>query len=180
MPWYNHNNNNGQGGCNSNNGPWGNNIPHQGPLGNKRNVLDAQQAVMDTETHPDVVATMGPFLAIFNGVHLNKLLNVQGKDFANLPTMPKHMGTTTNKSLMYYCKALGFCPGNGSRSGCKFWHVAGEAFSQEFVVELCKQIDPGIRMITSQGYLPESNKRQANIRGGCGSWGGRGGRGGRW
>ena len=90
------------------------------------------------------------------------------------------MDTETNKSLLYYYKALGFCPGNGSGSGCKFPHVVGNVFSNEFMVKLCKQIDPGVKMIMSQGYLPEANKRRANNRGGCGSCGGRGIRGGRW
>ena len=45
--------------------------------GNKPNVLDAQPAVMDLETNPEVVATVGPFLTRFNGVHLNMLMNIQ-------------------------------------------------------------------------------------------------------
>ena len=127
---------------------------------------------MDPEMHPEVVATMGPFLTRFNGVHLNKLLDIQGKDSNNLPIMPEHMNTETNRSLLCYYKALGVCPCNGSGSGFKFRHVAGNVFLNEFVVELCKQIDPGIKMIMSQGSLSESNKRRANNIGGCGGWGG--------
>ena len=135
---------------------------------------------MDLETNPEVVATTGPFLMKFNGVHLNKILNIQGTYFKDLPTMPKHMDAETNKSLLWYRKALGFYPGNGSGNGCKFRHVAGNVFSNEFVVKLCKQLDPGVRMITSQGYVPEANKRRANNRGGRGGRGGQSGRGVRW
>ena len=46
---------------------------------------------MDPEKKPKVVATMGPFLTRFNGVHLNKILDIQGKDFNDLPTMHEHM-----------------------------------------------------------------------------------------
>ena len=94
--------------------------------------------------------------------------------------MPEHMDIATNTSMMCYCNVLGFCPGNGSGSGCKFRHVVGSVFSQDFVVELCNQFDPDIRMIKSQGYLPGSNNRRANNRCGRSSRGDRGGRGGRW
>ena len=93
---------------------------------------------MDPETNPKVVCTMGPFLTRFNRVHLNKILDIQGKDFKDLSTMHKHMDAKTNKSILCYHKALGFCPGNGLGNGCKFCHVAGNVFSSKFLVELCR------------------------------------------
>ena len=76
-PWNNHNNNNGQGGYNSNNGSWGYINNNQGQPGNKQNVPDTQPAVVNPETHPMVIASMGAFLTRFNGVHLNKILEIQ-------------------------------------------------------------------------------------------------------
>ena len=35
---------------------------------------------MDPETHPEMVYMMGKFVKNFNGIHLNKLLDIQGGD----------------------------------------------------------------------------------------------------
>ena len=75
---------------------------------------------MNPETNPEVVATMGPFLARFNRVHLNKILDIQGKNFKDFPTIPNHMDTKTNKNLLCYHQTLTFYPGNSSGYGCKF------------------------------------------------------------
>ena len=110
---------------------------------------------MDSETNTKMVYMMEPFIRKFNGVHLNKILDIQNKDFKNLHTLPKHMDENNKKSLLCYQKALGACPGN-----CNFRHIAGNQFLEEFVVALCNQIRPGMKMIMSQGYLPDRNKRQ--------------------
>ena len=68
--------------------------------------------MMDLETYPEIVYMMEYFIKKFNGVHLNKLLDIQGKDFKNLLTMPNHMDDNNKKSLLCYQKALGACPGN--------------------------------------------------------------------
>ena len=39
----------------------------------------------------------------FNGVHLNKLLNIQGKGFKELPMMNKHMDNKNQWSFLCYC-----------------------------------------------------------------------------
>ena len=75
--------------------------------------------VMDKETHPKMVYMMEQFIKKFNEVHLNKLLDIQEKDFKNLPTMPEQMDEDNKKSLLCYQKAPGACPGN-----CKFHHIA--------------------------------------------------------
>ena len=68
--------------------------------------------VMDLETNAKIVYMMEPFIKKFNGVYLNKLLDIQGKDYKNLPTMPEHMDGNNERSVLCYQKALGACPGN--------------------------------------------------------------------
>ena len=55
---------------------------------------------------------MGKFLKKFNGVHLKKLLDIQRKGFNDLHMMNEHMNEENKKSILCYCKALGFCPGD--------------------------------------------------------------------
>ena len=45
---------------------------------------------MDPETNAKMVYMMGPFIKKFNGIHLNKLLDIQGKESNDLPMMPEH------------------------------------------------------------------------------------------
>ena len=87
---------------------------------------------MDPGTHPKMVYMMEHFIKKFNGVHLNKLLDIQGKDFNNLPTIPEHMDENNEESIMCYRKALGTCRGNYN-----FCHIVGNQFPKEFVVALC-------------------------------------------
>ena len=49
---------------------------------------------MDPETNAKMVYMMGPFIKKFNGIHLNKLLVIKGKEFKDLPMMPKHISVS--------------------------------------------------------------------------------------
>ena len=55
---------------------------------------------MDKETHPEMVYMMEQFIKKFNGVHLNKLLDIQGKDFKNLPRITKRVSCATERHLV--------------------------------------------------------------------------------
>ena len=119
---------------------------------------------MDPDTHPLVMERMGDFIKRFNGVHLNKILDIQGKDITCLPTMPEHLDATTGKSTLSYHKLMaGYCP--GLMPECKFHHLPGGSMSQPSVEALCREIEPGIQKIMHQGYLPASNKRGGGITG---------------
>ena len=87
---------------------------------------------MDPETNAEMVYMMEPFIRKFNGVHLNKFLEIQGKDFKILPTMPKHMDEDNERSVLCYRKALGTCPGNYN-----FRHIVGNQFPKDFFMALC-------------------------------------------
>ena len=53
--------------------------------------------VMDPETNAKMVYMMGPFIKNINNIHLNKILDIQGKEFKDLPMMPKHMDKKNEK-----------------------------------------------------------------------------------
>ena len=110
---------------------------------------------------------MGDFIKRFNGVHLNRILDVQGKDITCLPTMPEHLDHT-GKSTLCYRKIAGYCP--GLMPAYKFHHLTANNITQQFIEAFCTQIELGIQQIMQQGHLPASNNRGG---------GGRGGRGGR-
>ena len=67
---------------------------------------------MDLETNAEMIFMMGLFINKINRVHLNNILDIQNKDFKDLPMMPKHIDNRNKKSVLCYRKALGFCPGN--------------------------------------------------------------------
>ena len=46
---------------------------------------------MDLETNAKMIYMMGPFIKKFNCIHLNKLLDIQGKGFKDPPMMNEHM-----------------------------------------------------------------------------------------
>ena len=79
---------------------------------------------MDPETYPEMIYLMGKFLKKFNGVYLNKLLNIQGRGFKDLPIINEHMGDKNEKCILCYRKVLGFFPGGN----CNFRHVAGTKY----------------------------------------------------
>ena len=60
--------------------------------------------------HPEMVCMMEKFVRKFKGVHLNKLLNIQGKGFKDLPIMNEHMDKKNEKCILCYQKALGYPP----------------------------------------------------------------------
>jgi len=120
---------------------------------------------MDTDTHPLVVNRMGEFIKRFNGVHLNKILEVQGKDVTRLPTMPGHVHTVTGKSALCYQKLAGHC--RDLMPECEFSHLTVNEITQPFIESFCSKIEQGIQKIMTQGYLPASNKRGGE-RGGRG------------
>ena len=120
---------------------------------------------MDTKTHPEIVYMMVIFVKKFNGVHFNKLFDIQGRDFKNLPTLNEHMNKKNEKCILCYQKALGFFPG----SNCNFCHIAGSEFPKDFVVKLCEEIRPGLKKIMDLGSLPcgTGKKRRFNRGGGA-------------
>ena len=77
---------------------------------------------MDPETHTEMVYMVGKLINKFNGLHVNKLLDIQG-GFKDLPTMPKHMDKEDKKSVLYCHKALSFC-----RGSCNFRRISGRKF----------------------------------------------------
>ena len=42
----------------------------------------------------------GPFIKKINSVHINKILDIQGKKFKDLPMMPKHTDKENEKSVL--------------------------------------------------------------------------------
>ena len=55
---------------------------------------------MDPDTNARIVYMMGPFIKKFNSIHLNKILDIQNKDFKDLPMMPKHTDKENEKSVL--------------------------------------------------------------------------------
>ena len=57
----------------------------------KRNSLDERRTKIEPETHPDVVVIMEKFVLKFKGVHINKVLDIQGKSFKDLHKLNGHL-----------------------------------------------------------------------------------------
>ena len=118
---------------------------------------------MDPDTNPEMVYLMRKLLKNFNGVHLNKILDIQGKGFKDLPMMNNHMDKEDKKSAMCYRKVLDFFPGNYN-----FRHIAGSEFPKDLVVKLCDQIRPGVKMIMDLGAFPGGMGKKLLREGGLG------------
>ena len=102
-----------------------------------------------------MVYMMKNFIKNFNRFHLNKLLDIQGKDFKDLPTIPEHMNEDNKRVSCVTGRHLVLAQATAS-----FCHIAGDQFTKEFVMALCDQIIPHVKMITTvQDYLPDRNTR---------------------
>ena len=95
----------------------------------------------------------------FKGIHLNKVLDCQGKRFKDLPMMLNdHMDKKNEQSVLCNRKVLGYCP----VGTCDFHRVAGREYQKYFVNKLCKIITSRVKMILEKGELPGGTGRNGS------------------
>ena len=63
--------------------------------GRKRYGPKDRKVEIDPETQPEVVCMMKTIVPKFKGVHINKVLDIQGKSFKDLPMMNDHRDNNT-------------------------------------------------------------------------------------
>ena len=126
---------------------------------NSRNQGQSQRprvSIRTTDIHPTIKAAMEPYIAKFQSIKLNQLLNKLNITVDDLPTLP---AAVSGDNGICYNHVLGFCTLDSCRH--QDGHVKVEHVTDEFAADLISRLRPAITDFMANGLPPrQRNKRR--------------------